>query len=350
MTSADAARQMPWLRYALLGATFSALWLALSLFASLSSASADEHQPGGLLGAVGSVVGGVTEVTGAVGDTLGHIVDTVAAPVGEALEPVADVAPAPIAESVPAIVVDTTTDAANGTVSGTNIVVGTVVNGLTGTLSDMAGGGTVGGVTAPVTGLLDGVVGSVPIGGELLGDDAIGGVVAPLTGFVDGTLGAVVGSTGELPTDGTGMLPLLPAIPLLPGGSETPGPEIPVLPGGVTSQAGAVGAPPGTDTSRTRSGPSGLVTPLLRSGLPARSRLRAAPRRRAVTSPQPQRRRPRPPAAPARVEPALGGGASGTSDAAFAALGLDALASLVLHSVDDELPSSPVYDTDTTPD
>ena len=44
------------------------------------------------------------------------------------------------------------------------------------------------------------------------------------------------------------------------------------------------------------------------------------------------------------------GGASGTSDAAFAAVGLGALASLVLHSVDDELPSSPVYDTDTTPD
>ena len=43
-------------------------------------------------------------------------------------------------------------------------------------------------------------------------------------------------------------------------------------------------------------------------------------------------------------------GASGTSDAAFAAVGIGAHASLVLHSVDDELPSSPVYDTDTTPD
>jgi hypothetical protein len=43
-------------------------------------------------------------------------------------------------------------------------------------------------------------------------------------------------------------------------------------------------------------------------------------------------------------------GASGTSDAAFAAFTLDALASLVLHAVDDELPSSPVFGTDTTPD
>jgi len=43
-------------------------------------------------------------------------------------------------------------------------------------------------------------------------------------------------------------------------------------------------------------------------------------------------------------------GASGTSDAALTAFGLDALASLVLGSVDDELPSSPVFGTDTTPD
>ncbi len=43
-------------------------------------------------------------------------------------------------------------------------------------------------------------------------------------------------------------------------------------------------------------------------------------------------------------------GASGTADAALTAFGLDALASLVLGSVDDELPSSPVFGTDTTPD
>ena len=42
--------------------------------------------------------------------------------------------------------------------------------------------------------------------------------------------------------------------------------------------------------------------------------------------------------------------ASGTSDATLAAFGLDALASLVLGSVDDDLPSSPVFGTDTTPD
>jgi hypothetical protein len=48
--------------------------------------------------------------------------------------------------------------------------------------------------------------------------------------------------------------------------------------------------------------------------------------------------------------PTGGAGAATTSDAASAAFGPDALASLVLHSVDDDLPSSPVYDTDSTPD
>jgi hypothetical protein len=45
-----------------------------------------------------------------------------------------------------------------------------------------------------------------------------------------------------------------------------------------------------------------------------------------------------------------GAGVGNTADAASGAIDLDALASLVLGSVDDELPSSPVYDTDTTPD
>ena len=42
--------------------------------------------------------------------------------------------------------------------------------------------------------------------------------------------------------------------------------------------------------------------------------------------------------------------ACASSSAAFAAFSLDALASMVLGSVDDELPSSPVFGTDTTPD
>ncbi len=53
--------------------------------------------------------------------------------------------------------------------------------------------------------------------------------------------------------------------------------------------------------------------------------------------------------APAVPDP-VAAGASGTSDATFAAQELGALAALVLNSTDDELPSSPVFGTDTTPD
>ena len=63
MTGADDAWRGHWLRIVLLALVFSALWLAISLFSSTSSASADEAKPGSLLATVGSVVGGVTETT-----------------------------------------------------------------------------------------------------------------------------------------------------------------------------------------------------------------------------------------------------------------------------------------------
>ncbi|NUT58042.1 MAG: hypothetical protein HOQ00_04250, partial [Agromyces sp.] len=46
MTTADAARPMPWLRLALLGVIAAAIWLAFSLFSSAHAASADETLPG----------------------------------------------------------------------------------------------------------------------------------------------------------------------------------------------------------------------------------------------------------------------------------------------------------------
>ncbi|MDF2575065.1 MAG: hypothetical protein K0S05_1977, partial [Agromyces sp.] len=203
MTSAVAVRQSPWLRYALLGAVFSALWLAISLFSAASSASADEQEPSGLLGTAGALLGGATQVTASLGDTVGGVV--------------------PVDES--------STDAANTAISTANTTVATVVNGVTGTLSEVADGGTVGAVVVPVTGTLDGVVGSAPVVGGVLGDDTLGGVVDPLAGAVDSTLAAVVGSTSGLPTDGTGVLPHLPGLPLLPG-ADGPGDSAgPALPG-----------------------------------------------------------------------------------------------------------------------
>lgn len=348
MRPADEVRHVPWLRYAILAAALTAVWLVISLFSSAPSASADEHDTGsGLLGSVGSLLGGVASVTGGGGDTLGDVVDTVAEPVSQVLEPVVDVAPEPVAEVAP-VVVDTATDAANTTSSGTNAAVGTLVNGLTATLSDVAAGGTVGAVVAPITGVVDGVAGGIPIVGDLVGDNAVSGVLSPVTGLVDDTLGTVVGSVGELPTDGTGVLPQLPRIPLLPGDSDPLGG--PADPGVVTPTTTSSG-PPGSlgvaVAGKTESVPRALISSSA-SGLAG-----------AITpdgGPPPSGDLPASPAAPAGgttfggAGSAPAGGASGTSDAAFAALELDALASLVLHSVDDALPSSPVFDTDTTPD
>ncbi|MEV1129061.1 hypothetical protein [Agromyces sp. NPDC049794] len=329
MTSAVAVRQTPWLRYALLGAVLSALWLAISLFSTASGASADAPEPSGLLGTAGALLGGATEVTSTVGDAVGEAVGDA---VGEVL---------PVDE--------TSTDAANGTISGVNTTVATVVNGVTDTLSDVAAGGTVGAVVTPVTGALDGVVDSVPVLGDVLGGDSLGSVVGPLTGAVDGTLAAVVGSTSGLPTDGTGVLPHLPGLPLLPGGSDVPGEPAASgdsgAPGLVTNSPAGTAPHAALSGASERSGflvddaASGLAGAVLpgNGGSPLNGFL------------------PPSPAAPAGgagaggAAPTGAGGASGTSDAAFAALELDALASLVLHTVDDELPSS-VYDTDSTPD
>lgn len=345
MTPADGTRHVPWLRYALLAAALTAVWFVISLFSSAPSASADEHDPGsGLLGGAASVVDGA-------GDTLGEVVDTGVEPVNQVLEPVVDAAPEPIAEvaEVAPVVVDTATDAANTTISGTDAAAGTLVNGATAPVAD----GTVGSVVAPITEVVDGLAGHSTIVGDLLGDDVVSGAISPVTGLVDDTLGAVVGSLGELPTDGTGILPDLPEIPLLPGGSDAGRPG---EPGVVTTPSAADGAPPGgpgshdmadavgTDSawralfsSRAASGLAGTITPV-DVGAPPGGDLSASP------------------AASAGGGAAAGGagsgtgGASGASDAAFAALQLDALASRVLNSVDDALPSSPVFDTDTTPD
>ena len=362
MNSADAARQVPWLRYALLAASLTAVWLVISLFSSAPSASADERDSGsGLLGTVGSLLGGVTEVTGAVGGLVGGVVETVVPPVNQVVEPVVEVLPEPVAEPVAVVVpgaVDTVTETANTVIGGGNAAVGTIVNGVTGTVSGIAGGDTVSGITTPVAGLVDGIVDELPIVGSLLPSGTVGAVLDPVTGLVDDTLGTVVGTMPALPTDGSGVLPQLPSIPLIPGGTDGtdpggPGDQTP----GEAPPPSHAGAPPGVAADGRNAESSSD------SGRTGATNLQATARSATGTIAPSDGGSPAGDGSPALGAPALGvggsgtgaagsggGAASGTSDAAYAALELDALASLALHSVDDELPSSPVYDTDSTPD
>lgn len=347
MTATAELRRMPLLRYALIGACFAVIWLALSLFASATSASADERDTGGgLLGAAGSVIGGATGVTGTVGGALQGVVDATVVPVQPVLEPIVGAAPEPVAEAIPAVV-DTITETADGAISEANRTVGTLVNRITSGLSDAAGGST---IISPVAKPVDNVAGSLPIVRGLVGDGAVSGVLNPVTGLLDKT----IGSTGDQPTDGTGILPHLPRIPLLPGDSGTPGlPGRPGTgPGAVTQPGGS--APPGL-------GEGGLLIEASDAGAgPAAARLADAGTMGSGLPfdggafPDDVPSVPDTPAVPAGTGfggAAPGGaGAASTSDAAVAAFGLDALASLVLHAVDDKLPSSPVYDTDSTPD
>ena len=95
-----------------------------------------------------------------------------------------------------------------------------------------------------------------------------------------------------------------------------------------------------------------LATPLFAAPLRAALEPPAAPTEHAPTAPA------APPGAPFPGGTGTGGGANGSgsagastiSDAVSSAYLLEANASLVLSTVHDELPSSPVFDTDSTPD
>src|SRR5690349_6460045 len=101
-STTDRRRHRPFLRYALLGSAVAAGWLTISLVSGAQSASADDRDGSGLLGAVGSVLGGVAQTTDAVGDAVGGIVDTAVAPVNTIVQPVINaVSPPPAAAPAP---------------------------------------------------------------------------------------------------------------------------------------------------------------------------------------------------------------------------------------------------------
>jgi hypothetical protein len=343
-TATTVVNRMPLLRAALLGSGLAAAWVVVSLVSGPSSASAEED-PSGLLGAVGSVVGVADGTVGAVDAAADEVVEPVAtavvAPVAETVGAVEQVAPAPIRPVVDAVpvMVDTTTDAASGTIDTVDSVTTDVVTHV----GDVAGGAPVGGIADPLVDVVDDVVGSLPVLGPVLGDDTLGGLLGPVVGVVDDTLGSVVGDLGPLPEGG--LLPSLPDLGGMPGepGLEEPGGLVPA--GGDEVAQEGTGASPGMQVDRALSG--------LRLGSPDDPGFAALPDAIApwTGAPVGGSGAPLGTSAPAASSSAGGSGSGGAgSDAAFDAHDLDALASLVLHTVDDALPSSPVHDTDTTPD
>lgn len=345
MRVAVAERRVPVLRAALLGTGLAAAWIVVSLVASPSGASAEE-QPNGLLGTVGSVVGVVDgTLDSAVGEVVEPVADIVPAPAAEVVEVVEAIAPAPAQPAVDAVpvVVDEATDAASGTFDAADATLSGTVSQIASTVGDLAGSAPGGTIADPAVGALDDIAAALPVLGPVLGDDTLGGLLGPVVDLADDALDAVVGDLGPLPPGG--VLPPLPDLGVLPDGPVAIVPAAPAGPAdrsAAPADASAALAPRdppggGMPANPADADPLGTVTTV---GAPA------------PPSPSPADGSPAGSGAPAggSASAGPGSGAAGASDAALAAHSLDASASLVLGSIDDALPSSPVFDTDTTPD
>ncbi|WP_216093164.1 hypothetical protein, partial [Curtobacterium sp. UCD-KPL2560] len=71
--------------------------------------------------------------------------------------------------------------------------------------------------TAAVVEAIDGLLGVLPVTGDLLGDDTLGTITRPVTGVTDDLLGGVGSTVGTLPgTVGTVVSPVEGALPIGP--------------------------------------------------------------------------------------------------------------------------------------
>lgn len=212
----------------------------LALFAAPQSASAaDEPQSGGILGALGGVVTSVTQpvvaivdpvvetvVTPVLAPVVNHVVEPVVAPV---VTPVVDEVVQPVAGVVDAVV-ETAVHAVTP-VTAAVPALKPVVNAIpkvTTTVEQLGGPKPVGTILSPIVAGVDGTIRELPIVGSVvsgvLGTAPIGGVIAPVVDVVDGTVGGAVGGVVEgvvgggavtHPPIGTGPV----AGGILPGGS-----------------------------------------------------------------------------------------------------------------------------------
>ena len=330
MDTSDPRPPLPVLRIVALAASAAFLWFVASLFLGSSSAAAshaDERSP---LDGVASLVGSVTApVTAAVTPVVAvpvavvvpvvEAVAPVAAPVVSAAAPVA-AAVAPVVQPV-ATVVSTVTAPAAPVVS---TVVAPVLAPAVATLTPVAG------ALAPAVAPLAPVVAPLaPVLGPVVAPlrPVLGPVVAPLTPAVDVL---------------TPLLPGLDAAALTPGVAAAPAFVQPSADdSNVRTASGAAVASLGRALSAPASGASieasTLVTPS--GGLPS------------------------PLAGDSPTDPALpaanSGGAAGAGVGGGAAAAGDdsarfsfdfAVSGLRPPLVDDELPSSPTFPSDTTPD
>lgn len=205
-------------RILLLAAGVGLLWAGVSVLTSTSSAHADDDDRGGLIGLVGGVAGAASDfvgtTTGAVGDILPPVapvtdaasqtVSTVTTAVSDTVAYVPEVVPElqPVVEPVvKEIVQPVVTEIVQPVVTD---VVQPVIDG-------------VGGIVEPVPVVSD-VVGAIDLPSVVGGVSGVVGTVPGVVGSVDDTVGTVIG-TPDHPTSGG----IVPAVPI-PGTDQVPAP------------------------------------------------------------------------------------------------------------------------------
>jgi len=323
--------------------------VGLGLVFSAPSASADE--------APSSLLGGVTSAVGQVAGSLDAPVAAVGQTAGGAVSQVTEVAVQATAVAPPV----------QHVVQAAAPVVPQVVPQVTATAP-------VSSVVAPVAQTVDQVVAAVPVVPAVTGPAPVSTVTDPLVGVVDGGLEAV-GDAAAAPA--APVVPVVPELPVtVPGVTPQPGVMLPSHDGAVGAGADAVVDGPTLDTTGvaldavasldgdglTRAD-ADLVTSLLEriAGGPA-SAVAADGSTSAPVAPTPA---PVPPGddhgAPA-LPSSTGGSANGQASGGGAtggAVAIDATRASQLPGLavsagsadgDDDLPSTPAYDTDSSPD
>lgn len=338
MSMARSARHFsslrPAVRIGLLGLAVGAAWLAVSLFTAGSSASADAaDEPDGLLGTVvGTVVSTTDAIVEPAAAPVQQKVQAAAQPVVQAAQPVVSavrtvtqnvvqpIAQTPAAEPIAQVAqaVQTLPSAAASVVE---------------TASDLEESIPVEALTASVASVVDGALDEVgvrlPAVGHVL-DELVGS--SPTGGLVSAVLGDAVD-------------PVL--FVLLPGSEGASSPELAAsVPALSASATGRSAAATSNAALLDLTAPTAVAEPAGRTDAGAGS---GAPAPAAPSAP-PFTPAPGGSGAAGGVSGSAASGASAVSDTADFTFLHEATASQALSAVCDELPSSPVFDTDSTPD
>lgn len=326
MVNVVGERQQTALRRVLLGAGLAGAWITLSLVAGASSASANDDSPG-LLGGIGGAVSGVADVVSDVVDVVDTVTDPVIAIVTPITEPVVTEVVTPVIDEAPVVaeIVESVPDVVPGVIDLVDDTVGTV----------------------------DTIIGGVT--GGALGEAPVGSITGPVLGLVEDITGEVTAPLGPAPV--TGITVPNPIIPGGPTSPEGPSNEQPTRPGPADGAPSTVPAPlVATDVAASASssiaGPPATTVPIS----PAVPFNGASPSGDTATAHSPQAPNQAPGAPPGTTtltsgSAAASGGAQAPSSADVTHRAhTNSVGALAGLAADDDVPSSPLFETDSTPD